>query len=245
MKREQGFILVMVLGALAALAALAAAITTLGSAGAQAGRAETAVLERMALEDSAFALAGFNQLGNPEKRWPADGRSVDVKLEGRSARIHVQSLAGLVNLNAADPRLLAAMFGEETASAIISRRPLRDMALVPRDWREFVTLYGLEPNLDPYTAPGKVLSKVPGVSEVDAEELLRARKSGNAAVVDAIAARVNPFLSGKPNGLIRIRVEVQPDGAHSGFAGSAVVALSLETKPVLQFAEMGWTEALP
>ena len=81
MRRDDGFILVIVLGIVAVLASFAVAISSLSEASARVSRVERDFFERKNLEDSVFAFVAFRLLADRNPKWPKDGSVKIIKVE--------------------------------------------------------------------------------------------------------------------------------------------------------------------
>lgn len=244
MRRDDGFILVIVLGIVAVLASFAVAISSLSDAAARVSRVETEFFERKNLEDSAFALVAFRLLADRNPKWPRDGSEKTIQIEGQSILVSVQALSGLAQLNRAGENILAGLFSKDEMAGLISLRPIRELSSLPRSVQPLVTIYGDHASLDPFSVPIELLLSIPGILERDANLLLDARRRGNDLIVEAIAAKYSPLLDGKPSTLYRIDIEVAAHDGRIGFRNYAIVNVDAATKPAMQFVELGWAEPI-
>ena len=244
MRRDGGFILVIVLGIVAVLASFAVAIASLSEASARVSRVERDFFERKNLEDSVFAFVAFKLLADRNPKWPKDGSVKIMKVEDQSVLVSVQAISGLVHLNRADENILAGLFSKDEMAGLLSLRPIRELSSIPRVVQPFVTVYGDHASLDPLSVPRKLLVSIPGVTARDADLLLDARRRGNDFIVESIVAKYSPLLDGKPSKLYRIDIEVVAHGGRIGFRNYAIVNVDAAAQPALQFVELGWAEPI-
>ena len=244
MRRDNGFILVIVLGIVAVLASFAVAISSLSEAAARVSRVEREFFERKNLEDSAFALVAFRLLADRNPKWPRDGAVKMIKVEGQPVLVSVQAVSGLVQLNQADEIVLAGLFSKEEMAGLMSRRPIREFSFISEAVQPFVTVYGDHASLDPFSVPRELLVSMPGVTERDADLLLDARRRGNDLIVGTIAEKYSPLLDGKPSTLYRIDIEVAALDGRIGFRNYAIVNIDAAAQPAMQFVELGWAEPI-
>jgi general secretion pathway protein K len=119
-RRERGFALLIVLWTVVLLALLVTHLTASGRASAQlAGNLrDAAVLQAAA--DGAVQAAAFHVLDTSARHWPADGAAHTIRDPAAIVSVRVDSEAGKINPNTAQPELLRALLhvtGADTATA--------------------------------------------------------------------------------------------------------------------------------
>lgn len=181
MRSRPGFALLMVLGGLLVLGLLGTLVAT-------EGRTETALVHAVAARARADAVAegGVHMAlvmirhPDPAVRWPVDGSPRSFPLGGAVVTVRVSDEAGRVDLNAASPALLEALFGgvtgdrrsavrlagrvaatEFAAPAELRRLPGIDTALY-EVLADHVTVFNGKGGLDPDVADPRLVALLTG-----------------------------------------------------------------------------------
>ncbi|WP_237154319.1 type II secretion system minor pseudopilin [Oryzibacter oryziterrae] len=129
-RRDGGYILVSVLVVMALLAALMAATLSLGRVNAGAAIDEVARLKADALTEAGLELAAFELFDRSLDPHGVNGQQ--VRFDGGTVVLFVRSPAGRIDLNAAEPEMLAALY------RLIGGKALSPDAFAARvvDWRD-------------------------------------------------------------------------------------------------------------
>ena len=117
---QRGFALLIVLWTLVLLTLLVTQLTAVGRGEARLALNLRTAAAAEAAADGAIVEAIFHLLDSSPAHWPADGRPRDLRLGGARVTVRIDSEAGRVNPNTAQPQLLAALLhavGADTATA--------------------------------------------------------------------------------------------------------------------------------
>lgn len=152
-RRQRGVALVLVLWVSVLITVLLASFSLSARVEALQGRnLLDATRARYAAEAGLHRAAYELRGNNPDTRWVADGRVYPLEFEGAEIEVQLYDETGKVDLNVADPLLLAALFefaGLEKAEA-------ESLAAAVVDWRDpddLLTLNGAE--ADQYKSEGR------------------------------------------------------------------------------------------
>lgn len=177
---------------------------------------------------------------NPDTRWVADGRVYPFEFEGAEIEVQLYDETGKVDLNVAEPLLLAALF--EIAGEL-QKPDAEALAAAVVDWRDPDDLVGVNGaeareykaagrKYKPRNAPFETVSELQQVLGMSFElyrelEPLLTIYSGRAQPNPAFAApEVLQLLPGMNSGLVEMFVQ-QREAVPTGPAGSAGPGLSL------------------
>jgi len=141
---EGGFALVVVLGLIVLISALAAGHTRNAHAESMIATAFVQRAEARALAEAGVSRAVLDLLAATEERqWPVDGSEHAFDFEGRTITVGIRKATGLIDLNAADPKLLDDLL---RASGVeqVDRERIVDALLDWRDEDDLVRLNGAE-----------------------------------------------------------------------------------------------------
>lgn len=116
---QRGFILIVVLWVVVLLAIIAAAFTRSVQGFVREAAGSSRVAEAQAMADGGAELVAYAfSAGNARRRFAADGSPLRCRFSDRGTlQISVQDTSGRVNVNFAEPRLLAALFAGVGVSA--------------------------------------------------------------------------------------------------------------------------------
>ncbi len=138
--RQRGIALVLVLWVAVLITVLLASFSLSARVEALQGRNLLDSTRARYAAEAGLHRAVYELRGNdPETRWVADGREYEVDFEGAKLRIAIRDETGKVDLNVAEPALLAALF----ASVGVEQREADALAAAVRDWVDPDDLVGV------------------------------------------------------------------------------------------------------
>lgn len=250
--REHGIVLVAVLFAVTVMSVLVVAATASMRSGISSEQLEQRRLAtQLALRSGLESAKALILAASVPERAFLDGTPVPVDLgNGIVAEVGVRDAAGLADLNASDPALIAALLARDLAAgeaaelssriaawrsqappAILSVSQLQ--ALVKPEagasLARHVTVFNPAGLINPLAAPDHVLLAIPGVTPADVRAVKSARRARTEQGLGALLTRLKSFLAVREAKVFMIGVELRE--------GPGVIARSRAEAVVQPLAE--------